>query len=122
MTAPKFDGGKRPVNLVAPDFIFAVSDVLAFGAAKYAAWSWSEGKPWSKDLAATQRHLLSWASGEDCDPESGLSHLAHAACDIMFLIVSQLHGLGTDDRKKFTLALNEYKDARITYKEFKESK
>lgn len=99
--APKFDGGKAPLNLVTPDFITAVAEVLAFGAAKYEAWSWAEGKAWSRDHAAALRHMMAWANGEDLDTESGLPHLAHAACDLMFLITSQRRGLGTDDRHKF---------------------
>lgn len=99
--APKLDAGKPPVHLVAPDFIVGIARVLAFGAKKYSAWSWSDGKPWSKDLSAVMRHVLDWANGQDADPETGLSPLLHAACDLMFLYVSQLRGLGTDDRKKF---------------------
>ncbi len=103
--------------------------VMAFGAKKYAAWSWSDGKAWSKDYAAVMRHLTYWANGEDVDPESGESHLAHAACDTMFLLVSQLRGLGTDDRKKFAMMrggpalevcigeAQPYSDARVYEKE-----
>ncbi len=99
--APKLDTGKARLDLLAPDFLHAMGRVMAFGAKKYAAWSWSDGKAWSKDYAAVLRHMTYWANGEDLDPESGESHLAHAASDIMFLLVSQLRGLGTDDRKKF---------------------
>lgn len=100
--ALKKDDGKLPVSLVAPDFIFGMARVLAFGVKKYKAWNWVQGKAWSRDLEAAQRHLLLWAGGEDLDPESGESHLFHCACDVMFLCVSQLRGLGTDDRMKFT--------------------
>lgn len=34
---------------------------------------------------AAQRHLLAWWGGERQDPESGLPHLAHAGCCILFL-------------------------------------
>lgn len=96
--APKFDDGKAPLHLLAPDFLVAVAEVLAFGARKYVAWSWTRGKPWSKDYGAALRHLVAWWGGEDRDPESNLSHLAHAATDLMFLLVSQARGLGEDDR------------------------
>lgn len=96
--APKKDDGKPPLNLLAPQFLVAVAEVLAFGAKKYASWSWTKGKEWGRDYAAAQRHLNAWWDGQDLDPETGLSHLAHAACDIMFLLVSQARGLGTDDR------------------------
>lgn len=99
--APKYDGGKPRVDLVAPDFILAIADVLRFGAAKYKAWSWANGKEWSRDYGAILRHLMAWYAGEDTDPESGLSHLAHAATDLMFLLVSQRRALGADDRPVF---------------------
>lgn len=99
--APKADGDKRPMHLLVPEFLWAIADVLAFGARKYEAWSWTGGKEWSRDYAAAQRHLSSWWSGEDLDPESGLPHLAHAATDLMFLFVSQRFGLGADDRHRF---------------------
>lgn len=100
--APKLDAGKPRLDLIAPDMLRAVGRVMAFGAKKYAAWSWTKGKEWSKDYAAAMRHITSWAGGEDLDPESGEPHLAHAICDITFLLVSQLRGLGTDDRMKFS--------------------
>ncbi len=99
--APKLDSGKPPISLVVPDFIVGIATVLGFGRVKYKAWSWALGKEWSRDYDAVQRHLLAWSAGEDADPESGLSHLLHAATDLMFIYVQQLRGLGTDDRHKF---------------------
>lgn len=40
---------------------------------------------------AALRHFTSWLSGERNDPESGLSHLAHAACNILILLWSEKH-------------------------------
>ena len=34
---------------------------------------------------ALQRHVWSWKQGEQIDPESGIHHLAHAMCCLMFL-------------------------------------
>jgi hypothetical protein len=31
------------------------------------------------------RHLVAYQSGEEIDPESGKSHLAHAQCCLIFL-------------------------------------
>lgn len=101
MTAPKFDAGKPRIGLVVPEFIRTIAEVLTFGVSKYGAWSWTKGKEWSKDYDAALRHLLAWGGGEDLDPETGKSHLAHCAADLMFLFVSQLYRFGTDDRHKF---------------------
>ncbi len=37
---------------------------------------------------------------EKIDPESGLMHTAHLACNALFLLSYQLLGLGEDDRWK----------------------
>lgn len=34
---------------------------------------------------STQRHLWAYRRGEVSDPESGLPHLAHAMCCLMFM-------------------------------------
>jgi hypothetical protein len=54
--------------------------------------------PWF--FAALLRHLFAWWRGEELDPESGLSHLAHAGCCLMFLMEYRRNGWGTDDRFK----------------------
>ena len=51
-------------------------------------------------IAAALRHVNAYNGGEDCDPESGVSHIAHAACNLLMLIESKNLGLGTDDRWK----------------------
>lgn len=53
---------------------------------------------WSRVYAAALRHLLAWWGGEDEDPETELSHLAHAACCVVFLVAYQGRGVGVDDR------------------------
>ena len=35
---------------------------------------------------ALYRHLLAYIEGNEVDEESGLSHLAHMACNISFLL------------------------------------
>jgi hypothetical protein len=34
---------------------------------------------------AMQRHVWAWRRGESLDPETGMHHLAHAACCLFFL-------------------------------------
>ena len=46
------------------------------------------------------RHLIAWSNGEDNDKESGLSHLGHAACNIMFLLHMKKYRPDMDDRGK----------------------
>jgi hypothetical protein len=50
------------------------------------------------------RHMLAFHDGEDDDPKSGLSHVAHAAAQMIFLLEFLLTGTGEDDRRT-TLAV-----------------
>lgn len=99
-TALKFDQNKLPLNLLSTEAMNQTAAVLAFGAQKYAEHNWRNGFAWSRPLAAAMRHLTAFNDGEDKDPESGLSHLAHAACCIMFLLEFEKTRPELDDRYK----------------------
>lgn len=94
----KNDSGKVPLDLLPFDALVAVGEVLAFGANKYAPGNWANGAEWSRYQAALLRHYAAFANGEDRDAETGLLHLAHLACDSLFLLAYQLRGIGKDDR------------------------
>ena len=85
----KDDGGKNRLDLLSARWIQGVGKVLTFGAAKYADHNWRRGLKLSRCLAAALRHLFAFLGGEDCDPETGLSHLYHASCSLMF--AAELH-------------------------------
>lgn len=104
----KDDAGKDPIELIAPEFIFALARVLGFGAKKYAARNWEKGMKWSRVFGALMRHLWCWWGGKgpttrsflfgDLDDETSFSHLWHAGCCIMFLITYEERNAGIDDR------------------------
>lgn len=96
----KFDADKLPLHLLSTEAMNQTAAVLKFGAKKYAANNWRAGFDWSRPLSAAMRHITAFNDGEDCDPESGLSHLAHAACCIMFLLEFQKTHPELDDRYK----------------------
>jgi hypothetical protein len=98
--AIKFDGDKPPLNLLSNEALTQIAKVMQFGATKYAAHNWRKGFTWSRPLAAAMRHINAFNDGEDKDPESGLSHLAHAACCIMFLLEFEKTHRHLDDRYK----------------------
>jgi hypothetical protein len=102
-TALKFDQHKLPLNLLSTEAMNQTAAVLAFGAQKYAEHNWRNGFAWSRPLAAAMRHITAFNDGEDRDPESGLSHLAHAACCIMFLLEFEKTHPHLDDRYKPTV-------------------
>ena len=95
----KLDQGKPRMDLLDPYAIDQLAHVLTFGAQKYAAHNWRKGLPKGRLIAAALRHLFSYLSGQDLDPESGLPHPAHAMCCCMFLLGLD-HRLDLDDRHK----------------------
>ncbi len=94
----KLDAGKPQMALVPPEALEEIAAVLTFGAAKYDPDNWRKGMAYRRVLSAALRHCSAWMRGEDNDPETGLSHLAHAACSLMFLITYEKTNTGTDDR------------------------
>jgi len=100
MVAVKYDGEKQRLELIPESAIRALGSVLTYGAKKYDDNNWRKGFKWTRVFGAALRHLFLWVAGQDKDDESGLSHLAHAMCNIAFLIEFQEKGSGEDDRIK----------------------
>ena len=100
MEGTKFDKGKAQLDLLSTIWLMGVGQVLTFGAKKYESHNWRKGISRSRLMAACLRHLLAYNNGEDYDPETGLLHLYHASCCLMF--ASELHETmpETDDRYK----------------------
>lgn len=64
--------------------------------------NWEKGMSWGRCYAACLRHLWAWWRGEDNDPETGLSHLDHALCCLLFLSTFVKRRVTTfDDRPHF---------------------
>lgn len=80
----KHDQTKEPLSLLSRVWLLGVASVMAFGAKKYKSHNWRAGIERSRLLSAALRHILAYNEGEDLDPESGLSHLDHASCCLMF--------------------------------------
>jgi hypothetical protein len=88
------------MSLLDPLFLTTVSQVLTFGAQKYAAHNWRKGLEVSRLLDAALRHLNAFNDGQDLDPESGISHLGHASCCLMFAMRMVQDRPELDDRYK----------------------
>lgn len=95
MSGAKHDGGKPRTDLLDTAWLLEVAKVLEFGSRKYAPHNWRKGIQTSRLIGAALRHILAYNNGEDTDPETGLSHLAHASCCLMFETNRQL--LGRED-------------------------
>jgi 5'(3')-deoxyribonucleotidase len=81
----RYNSGKLRYDLVHPWAQEKFVEVLSFGAAKYESRNWEKGMSWTNTVASLKRHLAAWEAGEDYDPESGLLHVAHMACNVHFL-------------------------------------
>lgn len=94
----KHDQEKNRLELIPPELLFAVGEILTFGAKKYADRNWENGMKWGRVFGALMRHLWSWWKKDNIDAETGKSHLWHAACCIAFLITYEQRKIGEDDR------------------------
>jgi len=87
----KLDAGKPRWDLLPWRSVGAMVDVLTYGAAKYAPNNWKAVEnAHERYLSAALRHLAARQEGQRYDPESGLPHLAHAACCIVFMLAFEL--------------------------------
>ncbi len=97
--AKKHLDGKCLLELVPPEMILALGDVLTYGAKKYAARNWEQGIPYMTSYASAMRHLMKWASGEDVDDESGLKHIEQAMLNLGMIVTQARRGrVDLDDR------------------------
>lgn len=96
--AMHLDNDKPPIALVPKALVEGVADVLDYGASKYELHNWRKGSTAITFLNSTLRHIFKYLDGETCDTESGLNHLAHAACNLGFILQWEKDGILEDDR------------------------
>jgi hypothetical protein len=90
-TGRKFDSEKPKMYLLPPKATVEVAKVLTFGAAKYDEENWRKLEDAQKRYSGgALRHIFSHLDGELQDPETNLSHLAHAICCLMFKLELEL--------------------------------
>ena len=83
----KHDQSKIRPSLLPLAELNQVIEVLEFGADKYSVDNWQtvpDGR--RRYTVALLRHSMAYARGEQVDDESGLHHLAHAACCALFIM------------------------------------
>ncbi len=91
MTGIKYDSEKPKMNLLPPKAIVEVAKVLTFGAEKYDAENWRKlDDLQNRYTAGALRHIFAHMDGEKLDPETGLSHMAHALCCLLFKLEIEL--------------------------------
>jgi hypothetical protein len=94
----KQDKGKPDFTYVSYELLEEIAKVRAFGANKYSRDNWKQGFKVTRSLAAALRHIFTFLAGETNDPESGLSHLAHAVCSLEHAIYDMKKRPMNDDR------------------------
>lgn len=97
----KYDTEKAPMCLIPPEALVQVAQVFGFGAKKYGMNNWRDDgdvTEWSRTYSSIQRQLNAFWSGEDIDPESGMTHLAHATTQMMILMIHHKNNKVMDDR------------------------
>lgn len=88
-TGTKYDAGKLRLDLIHPEVLEALGKVYTYGATKYGDRNWENGLDEDRLIAASRRHQLAYAKGEQLDQESGLPHLAQAAWCLLTIIALQ---------------------------------
>ncbi|MGC1276552.1 MAG: dATP/dGTP diphosphohydrolase domain-containing protein [Planctomycetaceae bacterium] len=90
---------KPPLHLVPPAAEVLEAVVMGLGARKYGPFNWRTADVRATVyVAAAKRHLAQWLDGQDDDPESGVSHLAHARACLGILLDASATGHLIDDR------------------------
>jgi hypothetical protein len=102
---PRSEEGKKNTkperfDLLPWDALEEVARVYDFGSKKYSDRNWELGYKWGLSYQALVRHIVRFWLGEDKDPESGYSHMAHATFHCLCLLAFFMRGCGTDDRPK----------------------
>jgi hypothetical protein len=114
---------KLPLNLWPATATAMGSLGMLDGKLKYGKVNWREkGILLSVYMDAAARHMLQFMEGEECDPDSGLPHLAHLLATIAIIVDARANGKLTDDRPMSSGALRKLVDeltphvARLTAK------
>lgn len=84
----KADAGKPQLSLVPRQIIYDIARIREYGNNKYPEGgpeNWRQVEP-QRYRDAMFRHMLAYLDDpKGVDPESGLPHLSHLACNIAFL-------------------------------------
>lgn len=84
----KHDAGKPCYRLIPFHLLDGLAKIREYGVNKYGAEeSWKDVPDAKKRYTdALLRHIFAWLAGEKLDKESGLRHIDHALCNLVFLL------------------------------------
>jgi hypothetical protein len=94
---------KAPLHGMPAPVLMECGLVKLHGDLKYGEYNWRDvGVRASIYYDALMRHMMAFWEGEDNDPDSGISHIAHAMTGLAVLRDSMIQGNWVDDRPKST--------------------
>lgn len=115
----KYDKAKIDFSLLPFAPLRQIASVLMHGAKKYGRDNWKKGLEYSRLFSACQRHLIAWWEDyEDIDQDSGLPHLAHAICNLLFLLEGELKNKGIDNRSRIIIDTGKNGKPKIKIKQY----
>lgn len=83
-TGLRYNEGKLPWHLVDFRALKSMVEVLKYGKAKYDEDQWKKGLSLKEIRDSFIRHMIEWNAGNEVDEESGLSHIGHMMCNLLF--------------------------------------
>lgn len=86
----KDTNGKAAWHLLPYPALEQVIKIREYGVRKYKTEDGWQSVPKREYLDAIARHLSQMMQGKETDPESGLPHAAHIACNALFLASGEL--------------------------------
>lgn len=102
MTFKKYDSGKLEYDMFPNSVLEDVIKVMMYGAYTkgYEKNNWMKCEDVTRYYNALRRHTEAWKAGEYIDPESGLPHLSHALCNLVFMHYLEQHKEKLNDKTK----------------------
>lgn len=111
--AERFNEGKPELSFIDLDSMMDTADVFSFGAKKYSRDNWKKGQSLTQVLDSMMRHIAGLQRGEFFDPESGLPHIGHIGCNMIFVSDTlRNHPELIEDERVARLAAIYYKDRK----------
>jgi hypothetical protein len=93
----RYDEGKVRLDLIPPEWVWGLGQVLTKGAEKYEVRNWEKGMAWSRIVGSLLRHLYKFLAGNRYDKETGCHHMAMVAWNALALMSYDLRKIGYCD-------------------------
>lgn len=101
----RFNADKNRIELLPPEWIWALADVMTQGSKKYEPRNWEKGMDWSTMIGCIHRHLAKFQSGQRYDGKefnrelgtTGCHELAMVAWNALALMSYDIRHIGNND-------------------------